>query len=98
MNAATLEARALAKAKALHTHVMKVAGREGVYTVTSESEPGVKHYLVSKNGVDGCDCRGFQFRQSCRHIEALRARLAREAVAAERQQRASVADLYSDAA
>lgn len=95
MNRETIEARANAKAHALHTHVMAVPGRPGVYTVTSASEPGVKHFLVVRDGdVAGCDCRGWQYRQSCRHAEAARNRLAREAVAARRQRPANISDLY----
>lgn len=97
MTRETLEARANAKAHALHTHVLAIPGRPGCYSVTSESEPGVRHYLVSKGGVLGCDCRGWAYRQSCRHAEALKNRLSREATMERRQRPASVADL-NDAA
>jgi len=74
-----LEARAIQRAKDEHIHIFAVAGRPGVYTTCSRSEPGKKHTLVAKAGIEACSCRGFEYRQSCKHVEALRARLAREA-------------------
>jgi hypothetical protein len=84
-----LEARANAKAHAEHVHIFAVPGRPGVYVTSSKSEPGKKYSLVAKDGIEACSCRGFEYRGSCKHVEALRNRLAREAVQAARQQRAA---------
>ncbi len=89
-----LEARANARAHQRHIHVMAVKGRPGVYTVTSLSEPGTKHYLVASDGITACDCKGYTYRKSCCHVEALRNRLGREAVVARRTSAASL--LYAD--
>lgn len=87
MTTAELEARALARAKARRIHIMAVPGRPGVYQASSESEPGTKRTLVAKDGIEACSCPGYTYRKNCCHVEALRCRLAREAVIAERQGR-----------
>ncbi len=100
---AELEARARQRAKDRRIHVMAVPGRPGVYTVSSASEPGTKRTLVNIDGVLACSCPGYFYRKSCVHAEALKDRLAREAVIAERRQRrlkvvARAEDLYGPAA
>src|SRR5690242_3846920 len=84
MSIAELEARANQRAHDERVHIFTVPGREGVYQTSSKSEPGVKYSLVSRDGIQACSCKGFEYRANCKHIEALRNRLAREAVAAER--------------
>jgi hypothetical protein len=79
MSLAEMEARAAQRAHDEHVHIFAVPGRPGVYQTTSKSEPGKKYTLVSKNGIEACSCRGYEYRRSCKHIEALRNRLAREA-------------------
>ncbi len=89
-----LEARANARARAEHVHIFAVAGRPGVYTTKSKSNPAERYSLVARDGITACSCKGYEFRQSCKHVEALRNRLAREAVAV---RRSSAADLlYAD--
>ncbi len=89
-----LEARAIARSHSEHVHIFKT-DRPGVYTTKSKSDPGERYSLVAKNGIEACSCRGFEYRSSCKHVEALRNRLARETVQAERQARANVSDLYA---
>jgi hypothetical protein len=79
MSLAQLEARANARAREQHVHIFAVPGRLGVYQTSSKSEPGKKYTLVAKNAIEACSCRGFEYRRSCKHVEALRNRLAREA-------------------
>lgn len=96
MTVAELEARAISRAREEHIHIFAVPGRQGVYQTSSKSEPGRKYTLVAKGGIEACSCRGFEFRQSCKHVEALRNRLAREAsrpVIATRP--ANISDLYA---
>lgn len=79
MTSDELQARAIQRAKDLNTHIMRLRGRPGVYTCTS-SENKRKHYvLIARDGMEVCSCEGFAYRQNCRHVEALRNRLAREA-------------------
>jgi hypothetical protein len=78
MSRAELEARAIARAHAEHVHIRRTE-RANVYSTCSKSEPGVKHTLVADGELVACSCKGFEYRQSCKHAEALRNRLAREA-------------------
>ncbi len=79
MTAAELEARAHARAHSEHVHIFIVPGRPGVYTTRSKSDPSERYSMVSRDGMEACSCKGFEYRASCKHIEALRNRLAREA-------------------
>ena len=73
-----LQARAIQRARDLNTHIMKVRGRPGVYSCTSTDDKRRRYILVARNGFEACSCEGFAYRQSCRHVEALRNRLGRE--------------------
>lgn len=73
-----LQARAIQRARDLNTHIMRVRGRSGVYSCTSSEDKHKKYILVARNGMEVCSCDGFAYRQSCRHVEALRNRLGRE--------------------
>ena len=73
-----LEARAHQRAYDEHVHIFSVPGREGVYTTKSKSEPYVRYSLVARDGEVACSCAGFAYRQSCKHLEALKNRLGRE--------------------
>lgn len=77
MTTAELQARAIQRAHDEHVYVRRT-GREGVYTTRSRSEPGRTYTLVDADGIQACSCKGFEYRQSCKHVEALRNRLARE--------------------
>lgn len=57
-----------------------IAGGNGAL-VSSKSEPGAWH--IVKNGV--CDCKGYQYRGRCRHLDA-----ARQADAEARESRLAV--------
>jgi hypothetical protein len=87
MDQTTLEARAQARAREEHVHIFAVPGRPGCYITKSKSDPAERYNLVAKDGIEACSCRGFAYRRSCKHVEALRNRLAREQVQAQRQQR-----------
>ncbi len=89
---AALEARAAQRAHDEHVYI-RATDRPGVYSTCSKSEPGRKYTLVAKNGVEACSCRGFEYRRSCKHREALRNRLAREA---RRAAPANVSLLYAE--
>ncbi|MGI8550069.1 MAG: hypothetical protein ACR2PL_04595 [Dehalococcoidia bacterium] len=78
MSPEQLQARAILRARDLHTHVMRVRGRPGVYTVTSSENRRRRYVVVVRDGTEACSCPGFTYRQSCRHVEALRNRLGRE--------------------
>lgn len=84
MSPAQLEARAIQRARDEHVHIFAVPGRPGVYTTKSKSDPAERYTLVAKHGVLACACKGFAYRASCKHVEALRNRLAREAQQAAR--------------
>jgi len=78
MTTAELTARAIQRAHDEHVQIRKTA-RPGVYQTSSKSQPGVKYTLVAGDGITACSCAGYGYRQSCKHVEALRNRLAREA-------------------
>ncbi len=96
MSVAELEARAIARARDEHVHIFSVPGRPGVYTTKSKSGTGERYTLVARDGIEACSCKGYEYRQSCKHVEALRNRLAREAVKAQPVRPSRVNDLYAD--
>jgi hypothetical protein len=88
MNQTTLQARAQQRASEQHIHIFAVSGRPGCYVTKSKSDPAERYHLVAgPDGIVGCSCRGFEYRQSCKHAEALKNRLARETVAVTRMGR-----------
>lgn len=88
MTEATIAARANARAHTEHVHIFAIPGRPGVFTTKSKSNPAQRYTLVlGPDDNHGCSCKGFEYRQSCKHVEALRNRLARGAVAAARAAR-----------
>jgi hypothetical protein len=84
MTTAQLQARALTRAYEQHVHIFSVPGRPGVYVTRSKSEPRERYNLVVDGDIVACSCKGYEYRACCKHSEALRNRLAREAVAAGR--------------
>lgn len=81
MTQATCEARANDRAHSEHVHIFAVAGRPGVYITKSKSNPAERYSLVAgPDGIVGCSCKGFEYRQVCKHSQALLNRLAREAL------------------
>src|SRR4051794_34667496 len=74
---AELEARAIARAREERVRIRATA-RPGVYTTVSKSAPSKRYTLVSSDGVEACSCKGYEYRRSCKHVEALRNRLARK--------------------
>ncbi len=82
-----LEARALERARDEHIHIFQVPGRPGFYRTRSRSNPRERHSLVvGPDGIIGCSCDGFYYRESCKHVEQLKNRLAREAIEARRRE------------
>jgi hypothetical protein len=67
-----------------------------VYTTKSKSGSGERYTLVARDGIEACSCKGFAYRQSCKHVEALRNRLAREAVRSQPVRMSRAAELYAD--
>ncbi len=91
MSRETLEARALERARDEHVHIFQVPGRPGFYRTRSRSDPSERHSLVAgPDGIVGCSCSGFYYRESCKHVEQLKNRLAREALDGHRRARHSV--------
>ncbi len=78
MTTAELQARAIARAHDEHVYIRRVTNRPGVYTARSRSNPHRRYTLVDRDGVQACSCPGFTNRASCKHVEGLRQRLARE--------------------
>ena len=73
------DARAHARAYDQRVHIFAVPGRPGVYVTRSKSVPHVRHSLVVRGDEIACSCPGYAYRKSCKHAEALRNRLGREA-------------------
>jgi hypothetical protein len=78
MTTAELQARAIARAHDEHIYIRRVPNRPGVYTARSRTNPRRRYMLVDRDGVQACTCIGFANRGSCKHVEGLRNRLARE--------------------
>ncbi len=78
MTTAELQARAIARAHDEHIYIRRVPNRPGVYTARSRSNPHRRYSLVDHDGTQACSCPGFANRASCKHVEGLRQRLARE--------------------
>lgn len=78
MTPALLQARAHARAYNEHIYIRAVPNRPGYYTARSRSNPDLRHTLVAIGADIACSCSGFYHRRNCKHIEALRNRLARE--------------------
>lgn len=78
MTAAELQARAHARAYNEHIYIRAVPNRPGYYTARSRTEPRRRHSLVAIGADIACSCAGFYHRRNCKHVEALRNRLARE--------------------
>ena len=78
MTAAQLQARAHARAHDERIYIRSVPNRPGYYTTRSRSKPSRRHTLVAIGSDIACSCPGFYHRRNCKHVEALRNRLARE--------------------
>ncbi|MCR4294322.1 MAG: hypothetical protein NUW21_02215 [Elusimicrobia bacterium] len=78
MSTAELRARANDRAHAEHVHIFAVPGRPGFYVTKSKSDPSERFTLVNDGRTLACSCKGFGYRKSCKHVEALWNRLARE--------------------
>jgi hypothetical protein len=78
MTNAALLAGAHARAFDEHLSIRAVPNRPGYYTARSRTEPWRRYSLVALGDDVACSCAGFHYRRSCKHVEALRNRLARE--------------------
>jgi hypothetical protein len=78
MTPAELQARAHARAHDEHLYIRSVPNRPGYYTARSRTEPSRRYSLVAIGQDIACSCNGFYHRRHCKHVEALRNRLARE--------------------
>lgn len=78
MTAAELQARAHQRAYEQRVSIRAVRNRPGYYTARSRSEPRRRYTLVALGDDIACSCPGFHYRRHCKHVEALRNRLARE--------------------
>jgi hypothetical protein len=80
----TMQARAQQRAREQHVHILAVLGRPDCYVTVSKSYPRERYSLVAgPDGIVGCSCKGFEYRQICKHSQALLNRLAREALKTE---------------
>ena len=78
MTPALLQARAHQRAYEEHIYIRAVPRRPGYFTTRSRSEPHRRYTLVAIGADLACSCAGFYHRRNCKHVEALRNRLARE--------------------
>ena len=78
MTTAELQARAHARAHDEHIYIRAVPNRPGYYTTRSRTDPRRRYTLVAIGSDIACSCSGFSYRRNCKHVEALRNRLARE--------------------
>jgi hypothetical protein len=79
MTQAELDERARERAISERIHTFKIAGQP-VYMVRSRNtEPGAMHQVrVLGGAVQHCTCKGWYYRQSCTHAQAVTRRLERE--------------------
>lgn len=77
MDITEMTARAIQRAHDEHVYIRRTA-RPNVYSTVSKSNPSEHYTLVVGDGILACSCKGFEFRKCCKHVEALRNRLARE--------------------
>jgi hypothetical protein len=83
MSREALQARAIQRAHDQHVHILAVPGRPNCYVAKSRTNLTERYYLVAgPDGAVGCSCKGFEYRQSCKHAEALKTHLAHQAVRA----------------
>ena len=78
MTQAEMQARAHARAYEENIYIRAVQNRPGYYTTRSRSRPSRRYTLVALGSDIACSCLGFFDRRHCKHVEALRNRLARE--------------------
>jgi hypothetical protein len=69
-----LQARAADRAIAEHVRPYRLS--DGTYAVPSTTTDGIAYTVrVNVDGEPECTCLGYQYRQSCKHVEAVRAQL-----------------------
>ena len=79
MDTEELELRALERAQAERVRVVKLAGTDRYLARSRTVEPGAYFELyLSPFGHIRCSCPGFEFRRVCKHVMALRLRMAKE--------------------
>lgn len=78
MTTAEMLARAHGRAHDEHIYIRAVPNRPGYYTTRSRSAPAHRYSLVAIGDDVACSCPGFSYRRTCKHVEALCNRLARE--------------------
>ena len=79
MEPSELEARAKARALAERVRVVKLAGTNRYLARSRTAEPGSYFELdVSPWGHIRCSCSAYTYRGVCKHVMALKMRLARE--------------------
>ena len=79
METKELESRALERARSERVRVVKLAGTDRYLARSRNVEPDAYFELfASPYGHITCSCPGFEFRRVCKHVMALRLRLAKE--------------------
>jgi hypothetical protein len=69
-----LQARAADRAVAQHVKPYRLS--DGSFAVPSATTDGIAYTVrVNVDGEPECTCLGFQYRQSCKHVEAVRSLL-----------------------
>ena len=79
METKELESRALERARSERVRMVKLAGTDRYLARSRSVEPDAYFELyASPYGHIRCSCPGFEFRRVCKHVMALRLRLAKE--------------------
>jgi hypothetical protein len=58
--------KSVTESKPFVSKIYKVKG-EDRWLVQSKTNPSEYHHV----SLEGCDCKGFEYRKTCRHLEAL---------------------------
>jgi hypothetical protein len=80
MTHAELDQRARQRSIDEGLHTFRLAGRSAYLVKSRKSDPGSMHVVTVEDGqVTNCsDCKGWEYRQSCIHAQAVTRRLERE--------------------
>lgn len=75
-----LQQLATDRAQAERLHTFKIAGNAGYIVKSRKSEPGSFHRVLTTTdgSVVACDCKGWQYRNSCTHAAAVSRRVERD--------------------
>jgi hypothetical protein len=79
LSQAELDERARRRAVEEHLRTWELAGQDTYLVKSRLSEPGSMHQVTAPAGqVTSCTCKGWYYRRSCTHAQAVLRRLERE--------------------